>query len=56
MTRPETCFYCACPASYRHTRASSGRSYEEVGWCEHHYWHGTDLPCPDCDIATEDVA
>jgi hypothetical protein len=42
----ETCVYCPCPATYW-----NGSN----GWCEHHYWHGTDLPCPDCGPDTEAV-
>jgi hypothetical protein len=40
------CFYCPCPADYRHG---------DVGWCEYHYWHVPAAvgappipPCPDC--------
>ena len=41
----ELCHYCPCPA----------RFWSGAAFCEHHYWHGTDLPCPDC-AAVEDVA
>jgi hypothetical protein len=47
MTDHGTCFYCPCPAMYSHGDAH---------WCEHHYWRGTDLPCPDCAPTDPDHA